>query len=408
LQSVSEILLLAEADIGSDLSRRLGQTECVSFSDPYDALMEMGRRRFGTVLLTGSNPEFAGLCRAVHRLQPDSRVLAICSPATEPEVRPLAGELLDDYFIYPPTSKDISRILNVALQEKPRTSGAAEQSPALTPRQFSSLVEAAHNMISLEAKVAELIGSKLGTTCEWVDTDKFSHNVRPLLLAAGNVPRVLVPANPTGAMDQECEAFLTAIQESLPALVATASRTESLHRLAITDHLTGAYNRRYLYNITDQILLRAAQNDYRVTLLLYDIDDFKRYNDTYGHAAGDEILRETAALMKRITRSHDIVARIGGDEFAVLFWDGAKPRSPDSRPPESAFALADRFRRTVSNHEFSALGPEATGVLSISGGLASYPHDGKSCRELLRSADKALKSVKKTGKNAIRLIGPAE
>lgn len=191
----------------------------------------------------------------------------------------------------------------------------------------------------------------------------------------------------------------------MPALVSTAERTESLHRLAVTDHLTGAYNRRYFYHLTDRILAQAEGRGYRVTLLLYDVDDLKQYNDTYGHAAGDEILRETAAMMREITRSQDIVARIGGDEFAVLFWDSDPPRDPGSEPLDSAYDLADRFRRAVAGMEFPSLGPDAAGVLSISGGLANYPKDGASCRELLRSADRALDQAKRAGKNGIRIIG---
>ena len=204
-------------------------------------------------------------------------------------------------------------------------------------------------------------------------------------------------------MPEPARVFIASVQKCLPAATAAARRTESLHQLAVTDHLTGAYNRRYFYARTDEVLDEAAAHGLRVTLLLYDIDDFKRYNDRYGHAAGDEILRETAALMKSICREHDVVARIGGDEFAVLFWDA--PRAPGSARLKSAFDLADRFRRTVETLEFRSLGSEAKGVLTISGGLASFPADGKTCRDLLRQADKAIKAAKKSGKNAIKLLG---
>jgi diguanylate cyclase (GGDEF)-like protein len=138
---------------------------------------------------------------------------------------------------------------------------------------------------------------------------------------------------------------------------------------------------------------------------LYDIDDFKRYNDRFGHAAGDEILRETAAMMKQITRRHDVVARIGGDEFAVLFWDTGPTRQPNSQPLQTAYQLADRFRRAVSSHAFQALGPKASGTLTISGGLATFPWDGWTIDQLLRRADEALLSAKANGKNNIHLVG---
>jgi len=109
--------------------------------------------------------------------------------------------------------------------------------------------------------------------------------------------------------------------------------------------------------------------------------------------------------MKGVTRSHDIVARIGGDEFAVLFWDAGRPRTPGSKMPEDAFVLADRFRKAVEDHAFGSLGSEARGVLTISGGLATFGRDGRTCRELLRKADEALRESKRTGKNSITLIG---
>jgi len=184
-----------------------------------------------------------------------------------------------------------------------------------------------------------------------------------------------------------------------------AKQGDALHRLAITDHLTGAYNRRYFYQVTDQILDHSEKTGRRVALLLFDIDDFKRYNDTYGHASGDEILRECTRLIRRTTRQQDLVARIGGDEFVVLFWDNSEPRKPGSSLPQSAYVMSERFCKAVAHHEFPSLGPEARGVLTISGGLATFPEDGKTCRQLLRSADKALLNAKKIGKNNIHLIG---
>ena len=244
-----------------------------------------------------------------------------------------------------------------------------------------------------------------GVSKKWSDADRMPAGVRPLLLAANDAPRVLVPQRGPISLDDEARGFLETVQNCLPALLATAQRTESLHRLAITDHLTGAYNRRYFYHVTDRILRRADAGNYRAMLFLYDIDNFKRYNDTYGHGAGDEILRETAKLMRQTSRTQDIVARIGGDEFAVLFWDPENPRRHDSQPLRDAFALAVRFRKAVCEHSFASLGPEATGALTISGGMARFPGDGPTCRELLRKADRALKEAKNGGKNVIRLVG---
>lgn len=399
------ILVSAPGAWGENLAERLGADDVLQVGDGYDALMQMGRRRWPVVVLADQH-DLAPLCRASRRLQKDSSLFAICSPEGEPRTRPLVGSILDDYFINPPTRGDLGKIKQAARGERSsRTAGRTKSPPRLSPRDFATLLDSAGAISSLESCVAEIVSRRIGSSAAWVDADKLAAEAPSLLLAAGDVPRVLTAASSPGANDGPGTDLLSAIQDCLPALVANARRTELLHRLAITDHLTEAYNRRYFYHMSDQILRRASHSAARVTMLLYDIDDFKRYNDTYGYSAGDEILRETAGLMKSITRSHDVVARIGGDEFAVLFWDAAGPRKSSSRPLETAYQLADRFRRAVAEHQFPSLGPEASGALTISGGLASFPRDGETSRQLLHKCDKALKEAKRSGKNSIRLVG---
>lgn len=397
-----EMLLVADGPMGAELTGRLGEGRSVRCGDPYDALLEMSHRRWSAVVVTAPRPDLAGLCRAIKRLQQDVRVYGVCPPAGEPELRDLIGRSLDDYFIYPPTDSDVRRMIAGA---SGADSTGRDQAAAIAPREFAEMLEAARTVGDLESHIASIVARRCGTPALWVDADRAAADVTPLLLAAGDVPRVLVPRASYSGLDEAARKYISAVQDCLPSLMATARRTQSLHRLAIIDHLTGAYNRRYFYHATDRILARAGANSFRVTLLLFDIDDFKRYNDAYGHAAGDEILRETTRLIRRTTRSHDIVARIGGDEFAVLFWDPAEPRHPNSKSPEAAYVVAERFRAAVSRHEFPSLGPEARGALTISGGLATFPAGGRTCRDLLRTADGALRGVKKTGKNAFRLIG---
>src|SRR6185436_553464 len=101
-----------------------------------------------------------------------------------------------------------------------------------------------------------------------------------------------------------------------------------LQKLAITDDLTVLDNARYFRHLLAAMRGKAGDVGCPVTLLLFDIDGFKSYNDTFGHKMGDEILRQTAELMKRCVRDHDLVARLGGDEFAVVFWEKEGPRQP--------------------------------------------------------------------------------
>ena len=399
----ADILLLADPPVGSQVQESLGPKLCAAFRDPYDALEEMSRRPWRAVVLAGGMADLGGLCRAARRLQRTSRLLAICTPAEEGNVRDLVGGPLDDYFIYPLSQQDLREIRQAAAAGNLAV-GQAEGPAALAGRYIGELVQATADPATLEARAADLVASLIAAPVAWVGETEVGRDAQPLLRAGGPNGRALVPQGPV-SLSQEARQCLAAAQASLPALLAVARKTEELYRLSITDHLTGAYNRRYFYARTDEILLRAQREHFHVTVLLYDIDDFKRYNDTYGHAAGDEILRDTARLMKRITRAQDNVARIGGDEFAVLFSDGQKPRSPGSKPPETARALVERFRKALHAHAFPSLGPEAKGSLTISGGLASHPADGRTVRELLRRADAALCEAKRSGKDAVHLVG---
>lgn len=192
------------------------------------------------------------------------------------------------------------------------------------------------------------------------------------------------------------------------------NRIRLLEKLATEDDLTTLKNRRYIWEFSRQIIERAKQINGRVTLLVFDIDNFKHYNDVYGHFAGDEILKQAAVLMLRCCRSHDVVGRIGGDEFAVVFWDGGQAKSSGKETerrsaladhPREAIFIAKRFRGEFKRAELHLLGPEGRGVLTISGGLASYPYDGSTIEELFQQADNALLEAKRSGKNRIYLVG---
>ncbi len=178
-----------------------------------------------------------------------------------------------------------------------------------------------------------------------------------------------------------------------------------LRRAALTDPLTGAWNRRYFDRFLPAAIERARRARESLTLLVFDIDDFKRFNTEHGHAAGDEILIETVRLLRSVIRPSDRVCRIGGDEFCVIFHEPQGPRVPGSKPPENVYQISRRFQEKICKHEFPKLGSEAPATLSISGGLATYPWDGRSAEELLEHADRLALQSKAQGKNAI-LLGP--
>ena len=198
------------------------------------------------------------------------------------------------------------------------------------------------------------------------------------------------------------------------------AKMRQLEKLATEDDLTGLKNRRYIWEFSRQIIEHARKENGRVTLLIFDIDNFKHYNDVYGHSAGDEVLKQAAVLMRRCCRGHDVVGRIGGDEFAVVFWDeptaksagmpaeGAERRSAMEEHPKEVIFVAKRFQKELEKAELHLLGPEGRGVLTISGGLASLGRDCSTVQELFQQADKALLEAKRSGKNRIYLVGRPE
>ncbi len=193
-----------------------------------------------------------------------------------------------------------------------------------------------------------------------------------------------------------------------------AMKIKQLEKLATEDDLTGLKNRRYTWEFSRQIMEYTKKKGGMVTLLIFDIDNFKHYNDVYGHPAGDKVLKQAAVLMQRCCRQHDVVGRIGGDEFAVVFWDDPRRKSVDRQAerrsataghPNEAIFIAERFRKELENAELHLLGPAGKGILAISGGLASFPRDGSTIEELFQQADKALLEAKRSGKNKIYLVG---
>jgi diguanylate cyclase (GGDEF)-like protein len=218
-------------------------------------------------------------------------------------------------------------------------------------------------------------------------------------VGSGPAPPAVVPGSGTAAG---------------PISAELERRIRHLEELATTDDLTGLKNRRYMLEFARQILQHAEASHGRVTLLLFDIDNFKHYNDVYGHVVGDEILREAAILVRRCCRPHDVIGRIGGDEFAVIFWDDpyrpagdvAQDRRSTARAhPTEAISVAKRFRKEFGNADLQFLGPRGEGVLTISGGLASFPRDGATVEQLFERADQALLDAKRRGKNRIYLVG---
>ena len=401
------ILLLSKGPVAQRIPAPGAAGAVCVVDDPFAALEAMADTGYGAVVVALPQRDLPNLLTAIRRLlKPPGRLYGLCTPAQEHELLQ-AGGLMDDYFILPPTPAEWRRILGDA--EAPNVVAAAPHAhePTLPARDLIPLIESASSPEDLARCVAELVGRACRTEVRWSSRQQMRPGVQQLLTLGEGPERRLFAVAPLEA-DEWTERWLSALRAVLGPLARAARRMELFRQLAITDDLTGAHNRRYFMHLAGRLLEEARRQKVRATLLLYDIDDFKSYNDEFGHAVGDEILRETANLMRQTTRKGDLVARVGGDEFAVLFCEFGPVRQPGSQPIQTPYQLADRFRAAVNLYEFKALGPKAKGILTISGGLASFPWDGATVPALLASADKALMAAKASGKNNIYLIGTGE
>ncbi|MGE4286169.1 MAG: GGDEF domain-containing protein [Phycisphaerae bacterium] len=181
-------------------------------------------------------------------------------------------------------------------------------------------------------------------------------------------------------------------------------KIRELEDVAGRDELTGLRNRRFFTMAANELLSLPRELNISATVIEFDIDNFKAYNDAFGHTTGDEIIKDTARAIQNSFRHHDIVARIGGDEFAVLLWDidlnitgvrqGHERRHYDLHPGNAA-NIAGRIRSRLSNVK------NRCGVLTISGGLAHRTDAAADSSSLLALADEALMRAKAQGKNTI-------
>src|SRR5882672_9273228 len=187
-----------------------------------------------------------------------------------------------------------------------------------------------------------------------------------------------------------------AVSESRGAELAQRNREaallrEKLQEQAMHDKLTGLYNRHYVEEWFGLELRRAQRHGRPIAAIILDIDHFKRFNDSFGHEAGDLVLRELAAVLRRFARKSDVACRYGGEEFLVLM--------PEC-PFDAALHKAEQLRGEVAKLELQYK-DQPLGPVTVSLGVAAFPDHAKESEELLRCADEALYLAKQTGRNRV-------
>ena len=185
--------------------------------------------------------------------------------------------------------------------------------------------------------------------------------------------------------------FKTTFAGQVGLSIANIKLREALRMQSVRDALTGLYNRRYLEEVLDREVRRAGRAAQSLGVLMIDLDNFKRFNDTYGHDAGDAVLRETASFLLKNVRAEDFVCRFGGEEFVVIL---------PTADLEGSRARAERMRTKMRALTIMHQG-KSLGMVTLSVGVATFPAHGMSPKELMAAADAALYEAKRGGRDQV-------
>jgi PleD family two-component response regulator len=431
------VLLIGDSQqqVRGALAQALPGAEVREAANYFDAIAELANQPYTAVVAPAEpierRPEAA--VRTLRELAREARLILFGHPTLEPLSRKMLQFGCDDYVITPASAGDLHEIFGSPCMRIARNTEAAIDAPAadlaaeelpLAELFMSALIDSPHDATAEAVKrLNELLGPNghlmyVPTGVQGPQSQEGKTVLSHAVQADGADVAQLHLLIPPSANEDAARRRLRRLAELMSKLHALQDRHGRLQKLAITDELTGIYNARYFRHFLSRIIERARAKLFPVTLLIFDIDDFKKYNDLYGHGVGDEILKETASLMKRCCREHDLVARLGGDEFAVVFWEKEGPRQPKEskspggpalKPPQTPELIFERFRRLLETKEFPGLGPEGKGMLTISAGLAVFPYHAGTTEELIDLADKRLMfGAKRAGKNSIFLVGRPE
>jgi diguanylate cyclase (GGDEF)-like protein len=189
---------------------------------------------------------------------------------------------------------------------------------------------------------------------------------------------------------------LAILSAHAPELIDNACSYQELEVMSYTDPLTGLANQRYLMKRLSEEISRAARYQRQLALIMFDVDSLKKINDTIGHLAGDEVLRQMGAIFKTSIRAIDLVARYGGDEFCVIM-----PEADD----QTCLKFMERLRNEVSSSPIRVDESNRLIHCTVSLGGAVFPEHGDDSRKLIFSADMALLKAKEHGRNGFLLFG---
>jgi diguanylate cyclase (GGDEF)-like protein len=211
----------------------------------------------------------------------------------------------------------------------------------------------------------------------------------PLVSAARPLGVLVVAADTAAAFPEDDIITLGSVADICATAIQNALYFQQVEQLAYLDGLTGIFNRRLFERRIREELDRAVRYQTTLSVIMIDIDHFKRVNDEFGHLLGDEVLRKVSQMFHQALRKPDVCCRFGGEEFAIIL--------PETSGP-NAFLVAEKLRRLVSSFEF----PGVPRPVTISVGVADFPRCGDTRDNLVRSADESLYLAKQAGRNCVR------
>jgi diguanylate cyclase (GGDEF)-like protein len=224
-------------------------------------------------------------------------------------------------------------------------------------------------------------------------TETVSRMYIPLVSFGQSLGILMLDSKTRGTFQPGDHQPLESVADICATAIQNAHYVERVKQLAYIDGLTGIFNRRFFEMRISEEMERARRFNAGMSVIMIDIDQFKRLNDEFGHLLGDEVLRQVSSLFHQQLRKIDVVCRYGGEEFAILL---------SQTDPQYSLSVAEKLRRVVESWQF----PGVPRAVTISAGVASFPEHGTSRDDLMKAADAGLYAAKQSGRNCVVIGGP--
>lgn len=239
-------------------------------------------------------------------------------------------------------------------------------------------------------------GKAVDYNCTDYHGDSESYLCLPIMLGGIVSGVIQIQSSIKNYFTEEIISELRIYVDTITPVISNLRLLESLNNMASIDTLTKVYNRRYMERYMSEHMALSMRNNLYMSVIMLDIDFFKRFNDTYGHDAGDYVLMHFADTLKSNVRESDVVARYGGEEFVIIL-----PQTD----LKGAYSVAEKIRTKVEDMSLAAISSENPPKITCSLGISCFPLHGSNIDKLIQSADKALYQAKNSGRNNTCIFG---